>query len=168
MGDTTAPPTDGVCPADHGSSRDRGMPIGHLCDPCYAAYIDEADNRQAEDEGATAPPPPAAPACPVCGRDQDRWPTGYGRWILLEPRRLFLNTAVPAEQQWFIAHDGIAVNRRHGTTPLGDRCRIAHRLVCGHGPRPTNLAHAFTEAWLRNRADAGLPPGEPDAGDTPQ
>ncbi|MEU1819788.1 DUF6083 domain-containing protein [Streptomyces roseifaciens] len=167
MGDITAPPTAATCPADHGSSRYRGRPVGHLCDSCYAAYIDETDNRQAEEEGATAPPPPAAPACPGCGRDQDRRPTGYGRWVLLEPRLPLPNAVVPEEHQWFITDDGIAVNRQGETAPFGDHCRIAHRLVCSRRSHPARLAPIFTSIWLHNRACAGLPiDGADDPGDT--
>ncbi|GGR33105.1 DUF6083 domain-containing protein [Streptomyces netropsis] len=133
MGDYRTTPTD-ACPADHGPARDRGQPFGRLCDLCYSRLINETDNRQAIEEGATA----ALPHCPDCELRQDRYKTGYDRYVLLEPGYEPPAHTVPVGQRWIVRADGRAVNTGDTEPPLEAVCRIPHRLVCPCGPPPTH------------------------------
>lgn len=143
------------CRATVGGVQDRGRPWGALCEECFAREEVDTDDAQALKEGATASGPPKPSTCPRCGREQDRRPTGYGRYVLLEPGVPLLMVEVPEELRWFIGGDGRAVN---GTGP-GTQCRIAHERVCGRGPRPADLPPAFTVVWRGNRVKDELAAG---------
>ncbi|MFK8844723.1 DUF6083 domain-containing protein [Streptomyces sp. Ac-502] len=108
----------------------------------------ETDHEQAQGEGADAPAPPAPPVCQACGREQDRFPTGYRHWILLEPRIDPAAHGIPEGQRWVVGGDGMAVNWVGGRLP--PTCRIAHRPVCGRSPRPEHLPRIFLAVWELN------------------
>ncbi|MFD4862129.1 DUF6083 domain-containing protein [Streptomyces atratus] len=94
------------------------------------------DALQAALEGATAPPPPAAPDCSFCDLPQDRYPTHYeGHWVLLEPRIVVPAHTVPPRRRWIITSDGAAMNLWDAEPLPGAQCRIAHRMVCPYLPR---------------------------------
>ncbi|MET8177774.1 DUF6083 domain-containing protein [Streptomyces sp. NPDC005336] len=150
MGDTNQPRACSTCPAICGSVVDRGEPFGPLCDHCWADVQALEDHRQALTEGADAPAPPAPPLCRDCGTEQDRFETGYGHWVLLEPRTPLPAHIVPDGQRWAIGSDGCAVNWGDGF-PSDHTCRIRHELVCPVRQRPDTLPPVFGIIWDENR-----------------
>ncbi|WP_335940701.1 DUF6083 domain-containing protein [Streptomyces sp. PTD5-9] len=93
------------------------------------------DDLQALREGATAPPPPAAPDCPHCGLRQERHPTLYeGHWVLLEPGVVVPGHLLPPRRRWVVGVDGTAINTWDAEPVPGARCRVPHHLLC---PSPT-------------------------------
>lgn len=152
------------CPTIGGSVTDRGQPYGPLCGNCWAIAQALADHDQAIAEGADAPQPPAPPRCRDCGRDQDRFATGYGHWVLLEPRIPLPVKIVPDEQRWFIASDGCAINWSATRLPPDPNCRIRHNLVCPVQPRPDHLASVIGVIWDENWRRHQPPTLMPDAG----
>ncbi|OKI00690.1 hypothetical protein A6A06_17215 [Streptomyces sp. CB02923] len=148
MGDISEPRTCRGCRAVDDSTTWRGHPFGALCGTCWTRTAAGIDHEQAEAEGSDAPAPPAPPACRACGREQDRFPTGYGHWVLLEPEVQPAALDVPEGHRWVIGHDGCAVNRVGGSPP--PCCRIAHRPVCARSPRPAELPRIFLAVWELN------------------
>lgn len=153
MGEFGVPRTCRRCRRTGDDVRGRGRPWGAFCDTCFADEETAVDDAQAASEGATAPGPPAPAACPACGHEQDRRPTGHGRHVLLDWIPLLLRE-VPEELRWFIARDGRAIK---GTPGRGTQCRIAHEHVCGSGSEPEHLP-AFAVVWRGNRVK-GPPEG---------
>lgn len=149
------------CPTIGGSVTHRGWPWGPLCDRCWDDTQTLAEHDQAIADGADAPAPPAPPHCQDCGRPQVRYQTGYGHWVLLEPRMPLPTKVVPDGCRWLIRSDGRAVNWSSGLPP-DPNCRIPHRLVCPASPRPDHLAPVvgviWDENWRRHQ------PPIPDAG----
>jgi hypothetical protein len=100
-----------------------------MCDACWRRAVAEIDNAQAIDEYADAPPPPAPPACRHCTLELDRYATGYGKWVLLDPLG-YPPTSVPPSVRWLIRGDGTAA-RVTGRVPSEvTECRILHAAVC--------------------------------------
>lgn len=148
MGDTSEPRTCRGCgTADVGVTW-RGDPFGALCSTCWAGTEAGVDHQQAEAEDADAPAPPTPPLCRACGREQDRFPTGYGHWILLEPDIRPAARDVPEGRRWVVCDDGAAVNWVGDAPP--PYCRIAHRPVCAKSPRPEKLPRIFLAVWELN------------------
>nr|WP_236056877.1 DUF6083 domain-containing protein [Streptomyces sabulosicollis] len=163
MGGIHEPHVCRSCPTIGGSVTHRGHPHGPLCDRCWTDTQTLADHDQALTEGADAPPPPAPPLCRDCARPQDRFATGYGHWVLLEPRIPLPVKIVPDGERWFIASDGCAINSGAGLSP-DPNCRIRHALVCPVQPRPDHLAAVIGIIWDENRRRHQPPTLMPDAG----
>ncbi|MGW1076130.1 DUF6083 domain-containing protein [Streptomyces sp. NPDC002537] len=163
MGDIDESPLCRQCLAAGGGVRDRGLPFGAVCDKCFVEVEAAADAEQALREGATAAGPPAEPVCPGCGCVQDRFPTGYGYWVLLERLVPLRVGEVPAGERWFIGRDGRAVNRDAdgdadgaGLRTADSPCRFRHDLVCGNDPRPDGgLPEVFARIRRLNRLKGG-------------
>ncbi|MEU7151257.1 DUF6083 domain-containing protein [Streptomyces sp. NPDC045456] len=124
--------------------------MGDTSEPCtcWAGTEADIDHRQAEAEGADAPAPPAPPICRACGREQDRFLSGYGHWILLEPGIRPAARDVPEGHRWVVCDDGAAVNWGGEDPP--PYCRIAHRPVCLKSLRPEKLPRIFYAVWELN------------------
>lgn len=103
--------------------------LGPLCESCWRQCVAEIDNRQALEEGATAPPPPAPAVCRHCTLTRDRFPTGYGRWVLLEPAD-YQPTDIPPPLRWRICDDGVAVRLGDPVPAAVTACRVLHAAVC--------------------------------------
>ncbi|MGI5346864.1 DUF6083 domain-containing protein [Streptomyces sp. CA-250714] len=139
-----------ACRQLHSTVRDRGSPFGPHCTPCWNALLTSCENQQALDEGAAAPPPPAEPRCRHCDTLQDRYETGYHRWVLLEPGMALPWHITPVGHRWVIADDGKAINIGDRPLPVGTLCRIPHALVCPCDDPPDQLAPFFTALWQEN------------------
>ncbi|MFI8942125.1 DUF6083 domain-containing protein [Streptomyces syringium] len=166
MGDSFAPHVCLGCETTGGSVTERGLPFGPLCEACWTGVQNTVDNKQALDEGATAAPPPSPPICRDCGLDQDRYETGYGRWVLLEPRYKPPAHTVPVGHRWIVRADGRAVNAGDSALPRGAVCRIPHRLACPCGDRlPDDTPRALVVLRDHNQAvvDHVFPQGGPPA-----
>lgn len=143
---------------------DRDIPFGPQCARCWAGAEIRCANRQALDEYAAAPPPPAEPRCRHCETLQDRYETGYDRWVLLEPGTALPWHLVPLGHRWTLAGDGKAVNLGTRRLPGGVRCRFPHALVCPCDEQPEVLRPFFTALWEEDehRYRSHRPPGIDD------
>ncbi|MFE0876285.1 DUF6083 domain-containing protein [Streptomyces smyrnaeus] len=150
MGDHNTTIRCRACRQPHPTVTDRGAPFGPQCTPCWNRAQRRTDNQQALDEGATAPPPPADPRCPHCETLQDRHPTGYKKWVLLEPDMPVPWHIVPVGHRWTLTEDGTAINTGDRPLPAGTLCRIPHALVCPCDDPPDQLAPFFAALWQEN------------------
>ncbi|MDG9690108.1 DUF6083 domain-containing protein [Streptomyces sp. DH17] len=131
-----------------------------------------ADRRQAAQDGATGPEPPARPVCPRCGLAGERRPTYTGQHVLLEPLLPIPAHLVPAGHRWHIDFGGNAWNGGLEEPPPGSTCRIPHQLACPglslDELKPWRWLAAVREENARRatrQAQAGDCPGAlPDAG----
>ncbi|PAN03344.1 hypothetical protein CJI59_00130 [Streptomyces sp. Alain-F2R5] len=131
-----------------------------------------ADRRQAAQDGATGPEPPARPVCPRCGLAGERRPTYTGQYVLLEPLPPIPAHLVPAGHRWHIDSGGNAWNGGLEEPPPGSTCRIPHQLACPglslDELKPWRWLDAVREENARRvtrQAQAGDCPGAlPDAG----
>ncbi|MET9413787.1 DUF6083 domain-containing protein [Streptomyces klenkii] len=86
------------------------------------------------DEGSTTAP---STRCPECELRQDRYETGPGQHVLLEPRYEPPAHTVPAGHRWITRLDGTAINTGDAELPAGTHCRISHSVVCPCGEEPS-------------------------------
>lgn len=125
----------GECGRCDPSTRFRLVGAVDMCEACWQRAVTEIDNAQAIDEYAAAPPPPAPPLCRHCTLQMDRYPTGYGRWVLLDPLE-YPPTAVPPHVRWRVCEDGTAVRLRDSVPAGVSGCRILHAAVCPNQGEP--------------------------------
>ncbi|MEV8474860.1 DUF6083 domain-containing protein [Streptomyces sp. NPDC051173] len=76
-------------------------------------------------------------ACPECTFIQDRYETGPGQHVLLEPRYEPPAHTVPAGYRWVTHPDRTATNTGDTQLPAGTLCRIPHNLVCPCNEEPS-------------------------------
>lgn len=135
----------------------RGHPAGPLCARCRTDLRNRDDNERALAEGATAPGPPLPPRCPDCGVIQDRYETGYRRWVLFEYGITLPVGTVPVGERWIVGADGLAVNIGDGVVEPHTAGHVRHALACPCGDtRAALTAAVFTALRALRDEESGL------------